>query len=717
MNSTKKSSQYQRERAIAENQYATLSVGRNLKTRQVVLIRDFKPAILSSESQWAGFRQLLEELRQTQVIGMLRVAGIAGSLTQPYLVISGTTGQSLRNALARLETPELAELVQSLKTAARGLDSLHETGYVHGDVRPEALFFDAEGNLLLNELTTHYALCGWGQGAHVMDPRYFGSVFPTGYLAPEVRSGGPLTERTDQYALGLILLEICTGIPPRENVSIQDVLAGANVSPSVSSQVRKLRPVLERALSPDPQKRYPNCQAMLEDAEERLTHSSAKKWVALGLGAAAVLSALGLLFSWLSAGKGTPEEGEWKSAAIQAIERQYQREIPLVPSVTAKIQASPTETTAVGPILDDIRSKLADQQLGALKSQLRKVSLDVLAEPNSPSFQFLYSHDSTEILYLDSKSETAWKAVLEFTGELPEQELNVRVELYDVDKGTMLAQVPMHLEGPKPPTPAGKLAWNAETRRLTVDLGKVSAPKPMGETPAKWAAGMGLGVRVSIDTSVRQIWWNKSPTYQVGELVRVNRQIVLSPSEVRKQGFQVDTGIALSPGQEFRIQAKGRIQPGTEGSYLVMTGKKDRVPIDPYGLAITSTGNTKHYPVSHDNKQPIEPARWGALIMKVGGDSDWKWPFNAPRQGDLNELLTADTSGHLLLSIDSVKYIDNRILKRDRVRVSDDRFWQSPEDGGGQFGVTIQTIQLLPDGLPEEISRILLDRHGQLAEP
>ncbi len=436
VNTTKKSSQYQRDRAIAENQYATLSLGLNLKTRQPVLIRDFKPGILASESQWAGFRELLEERRQTHVTGMLRVAGVGGTLKQPYLVITGTTGQSLRNALAKSDSSDLTNVVESLKPAGLGLDSLHELGYVHGDVRPDTLFFDTEGNLLLNELTTHYALCGWSRQSHVMEPRFFGSVFPTSYLAPEVRSGGPLDSQSDQYALGLVLFEACTGIPPRDNINIAEMLAGANVKPARQTLLAKLRPVLERALSVEPRNRYPNCQAMLASAEEQLQSSSVKKWVWMGLGVAGALGVFAILFSWLSSQGHLPGEEAWKAQARQEIERQYQAEIPLVQSATAKFQSSPTETSAVGPILEEVRSKLADQQLGALKSRLKSVSLEILAQPKSPAFQFLYSANSTGILYLDNQKAAPWKAVLTFDEDLPEEELSVRVELYDVDNGS-----------------------------------------------------------------------------------------------------------------------------------------------------------------------------------------------------------------------------------------------------------------------------------------
>jgi hypothetical protein len=713
VSTTKKSSQYQRQRAIAENQYATLSVGLNLKNRQSVLIRDFKPGILSTEADWAGFRQLLEERRQTQVPGMLRVAGVGGSATQPYLVITGTTGQSLRNALSRLETPELSDLVQSLKTAALGLDGLHELGYVHGDVRPETLFFDAEDNLLLNELTTHYTLCGWGHRSHVMDARLFGTVFPTSYLAPEVRTGGPLTERTDQYALGLVLFELCTGLPPRETTNIAEALGGANVDPAKIPQLQKLRPVLERALSQGPQGRYPSCRAMLEDAEKCVEDSSVKPWVILGLTAAAALVLVGLLVAWMTSRKSPSDQDDWKTLAIEAIAEQYRGEIPRIPNATATPEAPATETTAVGPILEGIRAKLAEEQLGALKAQLKSVSLEVLAEPNAPSFRFLYAVDPTAILFLDANSAAAWKAVLQFENDLPDQELAVRVDVYDVDTSVVLAQVPLRLEAGKP-MPADKAAWNTEQKTLTVDLGKVAAPKKADDESAQWTIGASLGVRVAIDTTSRQIWWNKSPTYRVGELARVRKDLELSPAEVQKQGYQFDTGVTLRAGQDYRLRATGRIQPGTEPRYLVMTGKKDRVPISPFGLAITSTGNTRHYPVSHDNTKPLDAARWGALIMKIGANADWEWPFDSPGSGDLDVMRTAESDGALILSIDSVKYIDTRI--RARALVDNDHFWQPPPMGG-QFDVTIESIQLSPEDLPAEISQSLLKSHGQLGTP
>lgn len=157
MGTTKKGSRYQPQKTIAEHAYAKLSLGMDLKTQHPVLIRAFKPGILSSEAEWKGFRQQLEDLRQTQVPGVLPAAGIGGGVSSPFLVITGTTGRSLRDELSDPNPSPVAALVGKLQAIAIALDHLHNMGFIHGDVRPDTLFFNNEQTLLLNEFASHYA--------------------------------------------------------------------------------------------------------------------------------------------------------------------------------------------------------------------------------------------------------------------------------------------------------------------------------------------------------------------------------------------------------------------------------------------------------------------------------------------------------------------------------------------------------------------------------
>jgi serine/threonine protein kinase len=361
--STKKASRYHRDRAIAENAYAVLYVGRDVKTQQPVLIREFKPGILKEDDQWAGFREQLNLRRQTQVPGMLAVAGVGGSLTEPYLVVTGTTGQSLRNAISAAELPGLPGLLSKLRPVAQALDELHQLGFVHGDVRPETLFFDAQGNFALNELTSHYALCGWDHQSHVMSPQFLGAVFPKTYLAQEVSSGGPLSRATDQYALGLVLLELCAGVLPRETAVATDLISGQGVDRSRQRNLSQLRPVLSRALSPEPNRRYQSCQEMLAHAELFISQSSPGKWVILGLGTAAVLVASALIFQRAFSSNPRAQEDSRKQTARETISQQYQEPIPIIPGFPPQQLTPPTETTAAAPLLEEVRSTIADRKL------------------------------------------------------------------------------------------------------------------------------------------------------------------------------------------------------------------------------------------------------------------------------------------------------------------------------------------------------------------
>ncbi len=105
---------------------------------------------------------------------------------------------SLRSQLAAATSPPAA--VRVARSIAAALHRLHRRGIVHGEVRPELVIFDdSRGEWILGPPTVR------GSSAPALDgPRH---------LAPEqVRDPAAVPdERSDLYALGLILFELLTG--------------------------------------------------------------------------------------------------------------------------------------------------------------------------------------------------------------------------------------------------------------------------------------------------------------------------------------------------------------------------------------------------------------------------------------------------------------------------------------------------------------------------
>ncbi len=125
------------------------------------------------------------------------------------------------------------------------------------------------------------------------------SAAPSGtpmYMAPELLAGGPATERTDVYALGMLLWFALAGRHPFEVGSLDELSRLARLGPR--PRLREIRPdlpealvaVVERAIAPEPQARL----ARARDLEEALKSvsipvASTTRWRAPIFAAAAIL--------------------------------------------------------------------------------------------------------------------------------------------------------------------------------------------------------------------------------------------------------------------------------------------------------------------------------------------------------------------------------------------------------------------------------------------
>jgi serine/threonine-protein kinase len=157
---------------------------------------------------------------------------------RPYLVMEYLPGGSLaaRIAAGRIDR-ELA--MQWLGQAARALDTAHEHGVVHRDVKPGNLLLDGDDNVYVADF-------GIARTTGVDSNTQTGVILGTaGYLAPEQASGGQATAASDRYALAVVAHELVTGTRPGPMPSAK--------LPAAAHQV------FSRALAEEPAYRYPSC--------------------------------------------------------------------------------------------------------------------------------------------------------------------------------------------------------------------------------------------------------------------------------------------------------------------------------------------------------------------------------------------------------------------------------------------------------------------------
>ena len=135
-----------------------------------------------------------------------------------YAVTELIEGQTLRERIEREGALPLRETLDLGAQVARGLAAAHEKGIVHRDVKPANLLVARDGRIkILDFGLAKQAAPADSQSriaaAATMGPGTEpGTVLGTvGYMAPEQVRGEPADERSDIFALGVVLYEMATG--------------------------------------------------------------------------------------------------------------------------------------------------------------------------------------------------------------------------------------------------------------------------------------------------------------------------------------------------------------------------------------------------------------------------------------------------------------------------------------------------------------------------
>jgi eukaryotic-like serine/threonine-protein kinase len=188
-----------------------------------------------------------------------------------------TLAEYLRDTSSKRVFPPATALVQLFAALGAAIDYAHQQGVIHGAIKPTNILLDTRhasrnpmGEPLLAD-SGMTQLLGTSTGAlgHL-------ETDTACYLSPEQVLGHPANERSDLYALGVILYELCTGERPFRGKDEQEImmqhLNTALPSPTLLNPALSpaLAAVIERSLEKEPAKRFSSAATLLTALVEAL---------------------------------------------------------------------------------------------------------------------------------------------------------------------------------------------------------------------------------------------------------------------------------------------------------------------------------------------------------------------------------------------------------------------------------------------------------------
>lgn len=240
--------------------------------------------------------RLAASLDHPSIVPIFDAGEVDGRLYISMRYVEGGDLGQLLEQVAPLETDRTLSLLTPIADA---LDAAHSKGLVHGDVKPSNILVDDAGRAYLADFGLSRRLSESESGG---TNSFAGSV---DYAAPEQIERTAVGSAADVYALGCVLYQCLTGMPPFGKGSVVAILFGHLNDPPPQARERNpslphaIDAVLERALAKDAELRHSSCAELIADAEAALRPPATGRrrrrlvvaFAGLGVAAAAVLAA------------------------------------------------------------------------------------------------------------------------------------------------------------------------------------------------------------------------------------------------------------------------------------------------------------------------------------------------------------------------------------------------------------------------------------------
>ncbi len=235
----------------------------DIKLERTVALKFLPEHLVSSSDDKERF---LREARFASSLDHPNIGVIHGleetSDGRSFIVMAYYAGETLVGKMRRGPLP-LAEAVDIAIQMGEGLAAAHAGTVVHRDIKPSNVILTQSGVAKIVDF-------GLARLASTGSTQSISTAGTIGYMSPEQTVGKFVDQRTDIWALGVVLTEMVTGKNPfSRETPAATIYAILNDPPLPMDEIPlDLLRVIYQALSKEPETRYQNCREMVVDLKD-----------------------------------------------------------------------------------------------------------------------------------------------------------------------------------------------------------------------------------------------------------------------------------------------------------------------------------------------------------------------------------------------------------------------------------------------------------------
>jgi serine/threonine protein kinase/Tfp pilus assembly protein PilF len=260
----KKIAHYKIVEKLGEGGMGEVYLADDTKLKRRVALK-FLPAQFASDEEFkTRFRREAQAAAALNHPNIITIHEVGEHENRPFIAMEYVEGESLKDLIVGRKL-SISGAIDIATQMCEGLAKAHHADVVHRDIKSHNVIVDKDNRVRILD----FGLAKLKRNA--MLTRIGTTVGTTAYMSPEQARGEEVDQRTDIWALGVVLYEMLTGQMPFKGEHDQAVIHSLlNSEPQPITDLRsdlpmELEQVLSRALAKDPKERYQQAGEVLTD--------------------------------------------------------------------------------------------------------------------------------------------------------------------------------------------------------------------------------------------------------------------------------------------------------------------------------------------------------------------------------------------------------------------------------------------------------------------